>query len=254
MVRFSGTTAAKARPTKPSAPKAPSLKPQHSRQASSCDNLATASSLSDNTGEEDDFVMALGEVLDPLDSYSQLLVEPSSKKQTSTTDSPITPCDQSLQAFRKLPQASKPRALTQENPRRRSWWRRNWAHPWQPSLKSVVEEQQEEDENPDVDNDSLDDDWIKTDLEDEVWSIHSNDSAEAIDKTEVKEVKEVKEEAKEEASMQQTEQCCAKMGKRMGTCAAEHQEHWHPKVHPLFAARYGNDPNWCIPPCHVSHC
>ncbi|OTA54298.1 hypothetical protein K449DRAFT_199308 [Hypoxylon sp. EC38] len=268
MLSSSASIKAKIRSTTPSTPKTPSPNSKGSPKVSTCDLATITSSLFDRPDEEEDSMVILGEVWDPLDYYSQFLIQPSplnsppSRAQDSTTDSLSTRYDMFLRAFRKLPPVSKPRILTQENPRRRSFWRRNKNEDRQPSSGSVAAGQ---DENPKVDGDGLDIGWVETDLPDDVWSIHSNDSTEAVDRTEAEEVKDIKQEIEEaiqekieeetmeikegieeETSTRQTEQCHANA--RNG-CGVEHQKSRHPRVHPLFAARYGDDPNWCC----VSH-
>ncbi|OTA80184.1 hypothetical protein M434DRAFT_38096 [Hypoxylon sp. CO27-5] len=272
MFSSSASIKAKIRPTTPSTPKTPSPNSQRSPKVPTCDLATITTSLFDRPDEEEDSMVILGEVWDPLDYYSQFLIQPSplnsppSRTQDPAMDSFSTRYDLLLRAFRKLPPVSKPRILTQENPRRRSFWRRNKDKDRQPSSSSVAAGQ---DGNPKVDGDGLDIDWVETDLPDDVWSIHSNGSTEAVDRTEVEDVKEVKdikqeiEEAiqekimekikegtEEETSSQQTEQCHA--NPRNG-CGVEHQKSSHPRVHPLFAARYGDDPNWCFI-CHACRC
>ncbi|KAI0829964.1 hypothetical protein F5Y06DRAFT_282449 [Hypoxylon sp. FL0890] len=239
----SASSTAKMRPTMSSAPRTPSPKPRDSPHLPVCDSSTT--SLLDRPSVETDSLEILGEIWDPFDCYSQLLIEPSlfnsppPSTRGSTADSLRARYDRFLQAFRKLPPVSKPRLLTQENPRRRSFWRRNKVRDHEPNLNSVDEKQVKgQDENLEVYDDDLDDGWIETDLADEVWTLCSNDSTDTTDKAEVK----------EEESNQQTKGRCANPGQY---CGVEHQKRWHPRVHPLFAARYGDDPNWCVPG-HVS--
>ncbi|KAI0151926.1 hypothetical protein F4776DRAFT_2757 [Hypoxylon sp. NC0597] len=273
MFSSSASTKAKTCSTMSSTPKTPSPKSRRSPKVSTCDLAPITPSLFDSPDEEEDFMVILGDVWDPLNYYSQFIIQPSplnsppSRAQDSTTDSLSTRYDRLLRAFRKLPPISKPRILTEENPRRRSFWRRNEDKDRQPSSSSVVAGQ---DENPKVD-DGLDIGWVETDLPDDVWSIHSNDSTEAVDRTEVEEVKEIKEvkevkdimqeieeaiqgkieqetteeikeRIQEETLTQQMEQCRANPG---NDCGVEHPKSRHPRIHPLFAARYGDDPNWC---------
>ncbi|KAI1137978.1 hypothetical protein F5Y05DRAFT_67835 [Hypoxylon sp. FL0543] len=220
--------------TMSSAPRTLSPKTRGSKQVSIYDSSDTKSSLDRPRKKGDSVAFSY----DICDDFSGLVVgrstcdSPLSSTQGSDTETLSTRHRLFQQAIWKLSPMSKPRPLTLDKLRRRYFWRRNENRDWEPVLSTVSEDEGEvQDDDPKKDNDDLDYGWVEMDLADEVWSMYSNDSTLAVDKAE----------PKEEASKQEAEGIRATSAAH---CGAEHQERWHPRVHPVFAARYGNDPNW----------
>ncbi|KAI2472198.1 hypothetical protein F4781DRAFT_438897 [Annulohypoxylon bovei var. microspora] len=79
-----------------------------------------------------------------------------------------------------------------------------------------------------IDNDDLYNGWIEADQEDDEWSVILDESMESVDQSQ----------APNESTPKKIKQ------ERTTNDVIEHPNPQHPRVHPLFAARYGNDPCW----------
>ncbi|KAI1107693.1 hypothetical protein F4804DRAFT_107711 [Jackrogersella minutella] len=208
----------------PSPPRTPSPKAWGSSLQSD-DAFAPMSTWNTGVSEEDDLMV----IAHPTSS-AQLVTElspfdsPPRKSKSGPAESPTAKQDRFKRLFRKAPPECAYHYPPQYTPCRRSFQSGGRK---QDSLLKTSSTPEEQEEDLDAYKDDKHDDWVETDQEEEeMWSISSGDFVEVVVSGGVP-----KDNSQKRAELD-------------GDMVIDQEKLRLLKVHPLFAARYENDPKW----------